>query len=146
MCFNPKAILEKDGSNSTRIMFFTWSIQSFVQKVKQFVKKYYITWLITQLFVINIALLTVLFCHCQLVDLLLTTVKRYVPIQSVCWFGMINQQSHVWFEQFFAQIFKIFEVALFLLRQFENFQKCIWVIPQIALPNMWFQTCVLQER
>ena len=26
--------------------FLTWSIQNFVRKVKQFVKKYYITWLI----------------------------------------------------------------------------------------------------
>ena len=36
-------------------------------KVKQFVKKY-ITWLITQLVVIDIALLTVLFCNCPLID------------------------------------------------------------------------------
>ena len=26
--------------------FLTWSIQEFVRKVKQFVRKYYITWLI----------------------------------------------------------------------------------------------------
>ena len=26
--------------------FLTWSIQNFVRKVKQFVRKYYITWLI----------------------------------------------------------------------------------------------------
>ena len=28
--------------------FLTWSIQNFVTKVKQFVRKYYITWLIDQ--------------------------------------------------------------------------------------------------
>ena len=49
--------------------FITWSIKNFVRKVKQFVKKYYITWLITQLIVIDIAPLTVLFCNYPLVDL-----------------------------------------------------------------------------
>ena len=43
--------------------FLTWSIQTFVRKVKQFVGKYYITLLITQTAVINIALLMVLFCN-----------------------------------------------------------------------------------
>ena len=47
----------------------TWSIQNFVRKVKQFVKKYYITWLITQLVVTGNALLVVLFCNCLLIDL-----------------------------------------------------------------------------
>ena len=28
--------------------FLTWSIQNFVTKVKQFVRKYYVTWLIDQ--------------------------------------------------------------------------------------------------
>ena len=46
--------------------FLTWSIQTFVRKVKQFVGKYYITLLITQIAVINIALLMVLFCNHQL--------------------------------------------------------------------------------
>ena len=49
--------------------FITWSIQNFVQKVKQFVKKHYITWLITQLVAINIAPSTVLFCNWPLIDL-----------------------------------------------------------------------------
>ena len=49
--------------------FITWRNQNFVQKVKLFVKKYYITWLITQFVVINIAPLTVLFCNCPLLGL-----------------------------------------------------------------------------
>ena len=43
--------------------FLTWGIQTFVKKVKQFVRKYYITRLITQFAVINIAPLMVLFCN-----------------------------------------------------------------------------------
>ena len=46
--------------------FLTWGIQTFVRKVKQFVGKYYITLLITQFAVINIALLMVLICNHQL--------------------------------------------------------------------------------
>ena len=46
--------------------FLTWVIQTFVRKVKQFVRKYYITWLITQFVVIDNAPLTVLFCNHQL--------------------------------------------------------------------------------
>ena len=46
--------------------FLTWGIQAFVRKVKQFVGNYYITWLIMQFVVIDIALLTVLFCDHQL--------------------------------------------------------------------------------
>ena len=46
--------------------FLTWGIQTFVRKVKPFVRKYYITGLITQFVVINIALLRVLFCNHQL--------------------------------------------------------------------------------
>ena len=46
--------------------FLTWGIPKFVQKVKQFVRKYYITWLITQFVLIVIAPLTVLFCNHQL--------------------------------------------------------------------------------
>ena len=45
--------------------FVTWSIQKFVRNVKQFVKKY-ITWLISQLVVIDIAPLMVLFCNCPM--------------------------------------------------------------------------------
>ena len=45
--------------------FLTWDIQTFVSKVKQFVGKCYITWLITQV-VIGVAPLTVLFCNHQL--------------------------------------------------------------------------------
>ena len=45
--------------------FLTWGIQTFVRKVKQFVRKY-IIWLITQFVVIDIAPLTVLFCNHQL--------------------------------------------------------------------------------
>ena len=45
--------------------FLTWGIQTFVKKVKQFVRKH-ITWLITQFVPINTALLTVLFCNHQL--------------------------------------------------------------------------------
>ena len=62
--------------------FLTWGIQTFVRKVKQCVRKY-ITWLITQFVVINIALLTVLFFNYQLfytgplADLKLAPVKRY---------------------------------------------------------------------
>ena len=41
--------------------FLTWGIQTFVRKVKQFVRKHYITLLITQFVVIDIAPLTVLF-------------------------------------------------------------------------------------
>ena len=46
--------------------FLTWGIQNFIRKVKQFVRKYHITWLITQFIVIDIALLMVLFCNHQL--------------------------------------------------------------------------------
>ena len=46
--------------------FLTQGIQIFVRKVKQFVRKYYITWIITQFDVIHIAPLTVLFCNHQL--------------------------------------------------------------------------------
>ena len=46
--------------------FLTWSIQNFVRKVKQFVRKYCIIWLIIQLVVFDIAPLTVLFCNYQL--------------------------------------------------------------------------------
>ena len=43
-----------------------------------------ISLLITQLIVIDTASLTVLFCNCPLL-------KDIVSIQSVCWFGVINQ-------------------------------------------------------
>ena len=43
--------------------FVTWGVKTFELKVKQFVREYYITWLITQ----------------------------SVSIQSVCWLGVINQ-------------------------------------------------------
>ena len=46
--------------------FLTWGIQTFVGKVKQFVRKYYITCLMTQFVLIDIAMLTVLFCDHQL--------------------------------------------------------------------------------
>ena len=46
MCFTLKTTLEKDGRNSTNSDFLTWSIQNFVRTVKQFVRKYYITWII----------------------------------------------------------------------------------------------------
>ena len=42
--------------------FFTWSIQNVVRKVKQFARKYYITWWITWLVVFDVVLLMVLFC------------------------------------------------------------------------------------
>ena len=48
--------------------FITWSNQDFVES-ETVSSKYYITWSITQLPVINNALLTVLFCNCPLVDL-----------------------------------------------------------------------------
>ena len=64
--------------------FLTWCIQNFVKKVKQFVGKYYITWLITEwLHHIDITPLAVLFCnchlfsHCPLDDFLSPAVKRY---------------------------------------------------------------------
>ena len=41
-------------------------ITIFVRKVKQFIRKYYITWLMAQFVVIDIAPLTVLFCNHQL--------------------------------------------------------------------------------
>ena len=43
--------------------FVTWGVKTFELKVKQFVREYYITWLITQ----------------------------SASIQSVCWLGVINQ-------------------------------------------------------
>ena len=46
--------------------FLTWGIQAFVRKVKQFVRNYYITWLITQFVVIDTAPLTELLCNYQL--------------------------------------------------------------------------------
>ena len=46
--------------------FLTWGIQTFVGKVRQFVRKYYITCLMTQFVLIDIAPLTVLFCDHQL--------------------------------------------------------------------------------
>ena len=48
--------------------FITWRNQDFVES-ETVSSKYYITWSITQLAVINNALLTVLFCNCPLVDL-----------------------------------------------------------------------------
>ena len=49
--------------------FLTCSIQNLVRKVKQFVRKYYISWIITQLVAINIALLKCYFAtaHCFLI-------------------------------------------------------------------------------
>ena len=44
--FNHKITSEKDRRNSTKMWFLTWRIKNFVWKVKQFVGKYYITWLI----------------------------------------------------------------------------------------------------
>ena len=55
--------------------FLTWSIQNFVKKVKQFVRKCYITWLIVRLVVFNIAVLMLLFCNCLL-----------FPNLPDCWF------------------------------------------------------------
>ena len=55
--------------------FLTCGIQTFVRKLKQFVRKYHITSLIAQFVVIDIAPLTVLFfnhqlfSNCQLADL-----------------------------------------------------------------------------
>ena len=67
LVFNRKATLEKDGRNSTGTWFSHLGHSKFcVRKVKQFVRKYYITWLITQFVVIDIAPLTVLFCNHQL--------------------------------------------------------------------------------
>ena len=45
-CFTHKTTLKKDGRNSTKTWFSPLSIQNFVIKVKRFVRKYYITWLI----------------------------------------------------------------------------------------------------
>ena len=44
----------------------TCNIQNLIRKVKQLARKYYITWIITQLVEINIAPLTMLFCDCPL--------------------------------------------------------------------------------
>ena len=44
--FYLKITSERDGRNSTRMWFLTWRIKNFVWKVKQFVRKYYITLLI----------------------------------------------------------------------------------------------------
>ena len=42
-----KTTLEKDGRNSTKMWFSHLKhLQNFVRKVKQFVRKYYITWFI----------------------------------------------------------------------------------------------------
>ena len=38
--------MEKDGRNSTKWDYLTWSIQSFLRKVSRFVRKYYITLII----------------------------------------------------------------------------------------------------
>ena len=57
---------KKMGEIPQECDFLTWSIQNIVKKVKQFVRKYYITWLITRLVVFDIATLTVLFCNCPL--------------------------------------------------------------------------------
>ena len=51
------------GEISQEHDFLTWGIQIFVRKVKQCVRKYYITWLITQFVAIDIAPLRVLFCN-----------------------------------------------------------------------------------
>ena len=67
------SIIKQHWKNMVEILqesdFITWSIQNFVGKVKQFVKKSHITWLTTQLLVIDIVPLTVLFCNCLLIDL-----------------------------------------------------------------------------
>ena len=49
--------------------FITWSNRNFVQKVKQFLKQYHVTWLITQLVVIKICIVNSVTCNCLLVDM-----------------------------------------------------------------------------
>ena len=76
--------------------FLTWSIQTFVRRVKQFVTKHYITWLITQFVVIDIAPLTVLFCNhsCFLISLSLICnwlLLKDISFNAKCWFGVMNQ-------------------------------------------------------
>ena len=66
-----------------------------------------------------------------------------------CWFAIAQYKVYfglVWLtsnhmfgsSNFWYKFFETFEISLFLLRKFQNFQKCTWVISQIALPNMWF--------
>ena len=49
--------------------FLTCNIQNLVRKVKQFLRKCYITWIITFFVAINISPLMVLFFYCQFTDL-----------------------------------------------------------------------------
>ena len=66
LCFNYKTTLEKDGRNPIRTWLSHLGVQTFERKVKQLVRKYYLTWLITQFVAIDISLLTVWFCNYQL--------------------------------------------------------------------------------
>ena len=60
---------KKMAAISQKRDLLTWSIQRFIRKVKHFVRKYYITWLITGFIAIDIAPLICscsLFCNCPL--------------------------------------------------------------------------------
>ena len=57
---------KKMAAISQKRNLLTWSIQRFIRKVKHFVRKYYITWLITGFIAIDIAPLTKLICNCSL--------------------------------------------------------------------------------
>ena len=65
-------------------------------------------------------------------------------MQSVCWFGVINQLTsnymfglgNVW-TKITLVIFENFEIALVLPRQFQNFQKCTRAIH----PKLPSRTC-----
>ena len=80
-----------------------------------------------------------MFCNFPLVDLLLPAFKGYwyqykvlvglVLLSSNHMFGSVDLSILV--------IFENFEIALILLRQIQNFQKCTWAI----YPKSLSQTC-----
>ena len=51
-----------------------------------------------------------------------------VSVQSIYWFGVINQSPHVCFGKFLGEIthviFENLKIVLLLLGQFQNPQKC----------------------
>ena len=114
--------------------FPTWSIQNVVGKVKRFVRKYSVAWLITRLVVLDIALLMVLFCDCPLICNSLFHYKVFVGLvwlTSNLMFGLGNflDKSLSWF-------LKILKLPSFYSINFESFMH-LGNLSQIILPNMW---------
>ena len=111
------------------------SMQNFVRKMKQFVKKYYITWLTTQLVVIEIAPLTLVFCNWALVDL--PAVKRY-QFQYKVFVGLVWLTSnHILSSRnFWYKFLKFLKLPPFYSRNSKIFKNALGQFPKSSS-----QTC-----